>query len=231
MLPDTAEMVGFALSPQGTSLAVLDTAGLHVVDLATGAQRNWGRPPCFAGSLLGGANTDAMLSWAADGLHLATACGADPQRLIGVWLLDTAHGGNLIKYSERLVPGPVYAPNAQPPWDGVRLTGDGRTVVGVLEVPVPHRPATLGPIQELAEFSAQTGKLLRILNRMPVRNYVDFEQVLWASSSGNSLLVSDTRPYHGRRRAFFLLNDAGVLTGGHFTPLRGWSLDTMAVAF
>jgi hypothetical protein len=225
-------MMGFALSPQGTSLAVLDTAGLHVVDLATGAQRTWDRPPCFAGSLLGGANTDAMLSWAADGQHLATACGSEPQRWIGVWLLDTtAHGGNLIKDSQRLVPGPVYGPNAQPPWSGVRLTGDGRTVVGVVEVPVPHRPATLGPIQELAEFSAQTGKLLRILNRMPVWNYVDFEQVLWTSPSGDSLLVSDTRPYHGRRRAFFLLNGAGVLTGGHFTPLRGWSLDTMAAAF
>jgi hypothetical protein len=225
-------MVGLALSPQGTSLAVLDTAGLHIVDLATGAQRTWDRPPCFAGSLLGGTSTDAMLSWAADGRHLATACNADPQRWIGVWLLDTAApGGNLVKDSRLLVPGPVIAPNGQPPWDTVRLTADGSTVVGVLEVHDPHRSAILGPLQELAEFSARTGKLLRVLNRMPVWNWVDFEQVLWTSPSGHSLLVSDTKPYSGRRRAFFLLNDAGVLTGGHFTPLPGWSLDTMAVAF
>jgi hypothetical protein len=75
------------------------------------------------------------------------------------------------------------------------------------------------------------GNLLRVINRMPVWNWVDFEQVLWASPSGHTLLVSDTKPYHGGRRAFFLLNDAGLLTGHHFTPLPHWSLDTMAAAW
>jgi hypothetical protein len=227
--PDTNQLMNFALSPQGTSLAVIDTAGLHVIKLATGAQRTWDGPGCFAGSLLGGANTGAKLSWAADGWRLAIACDAHP---LGVWLLDTtAPGSNLVRDSQRLVRGPALGPNGQMPWDGVLLTTDARTVVGVLEVHDPHRPVALSPIQELTQFSARTGKLLRVLNRMPVWNFVDFEQVLWASPSGHSLLVSDTVPYQGRRRAFFLLNDAGVLTGHHFTPLPRWSLDTMAAAW
>jgi len=230
--PDMTELVNFALSPDGTSLAVLDISALHVFSLVTGAQRIWDRPSqCFGGVALGGANTDAMLSWAADSRHLATACNGGPPGMGGVWLLHTAVPGNSLTKGRLLVPGPPVAPNGQPPWNRVLLTADGRTVVGVLQVHDPHRPATLGPLQELAEFSAHTGKLLRLLNRMPVWNYADFEQVLWASPSGKSLLVSDTKPYAGHRRAFFLLNDAGVLTGGRFTPLPHWSLNTLAAAW
>lgn len=230
--PDMTELVNFALSPDGTSLAVLDISALHVFGLVTGAQRMWDRPSqCFGGVALGGANTDAMLSWAADSRHLATACNGGPPGVGGVWLLHTAVPGNSLTKGRLLVPGPPVAPNGQPPWNRVLLTADGRTVVGVLQVHDPHRPATLGPLQELAEFSAHTGKLLRLLNRMPVWNYVDFEQVLWASPSGKSLLVSDTKPYAGHRRAFFLLNDAGVLTGGRFTPLPHWPLNTLAAAW
>ena len=228
---DTDGLANFALSPRGTSLAVLDMRGLHVFNLATGTARTWDRPPCFAGSLIGGANTDAMLSWAADNRRLAFACNTPPHP-VGVWLLNTtAPGNNLLADSQSLVPGPEVKSNGQPPWNRVLLTGDGRTVVGVLEVHDPHRPVADSPLQELAEFSTHTGKLVRVINRMPVWNWVDFEQVLWASPSGHTLLVSDTKPYHGGRRAFFLLNDAGVLTGQHFTPLRHWSLNTMAAAW
>jgi hypothetical protein len=228
---DTADLANFALSPRGTSLAVLDLGVLHVFDLATGIGRAWHRPPCFTGSFLGGANTDAMLSWAADNRNLAFACNSLPDRF-GVWLLNTTGPGiSLIKGVPNLVLGPRVKANSQPPWRRVLLTGDGRTVVGVLEVQDPHHPAADPPLQEIAEFSAHTGKLVRVINRMPVWNWIDFEQVLWASPSGHTLLVSDTKPYHGRRRAIFLLNDAGVLTGHHFTPLPHWSLDTLAAAW
>ena len=227
--PDQAGLMGFALSPQGTSLAVLDDAGLRVVNLATGAQRTWNRPSCFAGSLIGGTTTDATLSWASDGQRLATVCSSRP---IGVWLLDTtATGGNLVKDSQPLVRGPALGRFGVPPWERALLTGDGRTVVGVLVVDDPQRPVALSPIQELAEFSARTGKLLRVLNRMPVWNFVDFEQVLWAGPSGRALIVANTTPYRGPRRAYFLLNNAGVLTGHHFAPLPHWSLDTLAAAW
>jgi hypothetical protein len=46
-----------------------------------------------------------------------------------------------------------------------------------------------------------------------------------------TLLVSDTTRYPGKRRAFFLLNNAGTLTGHHFVPLPHWSIDTMAAAW
>jgi hypothetical protein len=219
--PDQAELTGFALSPQGTSLAVLDDVGLHVVNLATGAQRNWDHPRCFLWSPLGDTTTDAKLSWTTDGRRLATVCLPD------VRLLNTtAPGRNPVKDSQLLVRGPVVGRFLQ-----VLLTRDARTVVGVLVVSHPLPPAANSPIQELAEFSARTGKLLRVLNRLPVLDFAGFERVLWASPSGHSLLVGNTVPYRSRHRDFFLLNDAGVLTGHQFTPLRHWSIDTLAAAW
>ena len=61
-------------------------------------------------------------------------------------------------------------------------------------------------------------------------NYTDDEQVLWASPTGHTLLVANTKPYPGRRRAFFLLGHAGLLTGHRFTPLP-WFTGTLAAAW
>jgi hypothetical protein len=54
--------------------------------------------------------------------------------------------------------------------------------------------------------------------------------VLWASPSGHTLVVANTKPYQGSRRAFFLLGHAGLLTGHHFRPLP-WYTNTLAAAW
>jgi hypothetical protein len=74
------------------------------------------------------------------------------------------------------------------------------------------------------------GRLLRVLNYLPVRNNADLEQVLWASPSGHMLLVANTKPYPWKRRAFFLLGRAGLLIGHRFTS-RPWFTDTLAEAW
>jgi hypothetical protein len=177
--------------------------------------------------MLGNGTTDALLSWAADSRHLAFAYNSDGSQM-GVYLLDTrAAGGNLLADSRRLVHAPAPGTNATP-WYQIRLTDGGRTVIGVLAAPNHHNPK--GAAQKLEEFSARTGRLLRVLNYLPVWNYTDVEQVLWASPSGHTLLIANTKPYQGRRRAFFLLGQAGLLTGHHFTPLP-WYTNTLAAAW
>jgi hypothetical protein len=94
----------------------------------------------------------------------------------------------------------------------------------------PNRRNPNGAAQKLEEFSARTGRLLRVLNYLPVWNYSGVEQVLWASPSGHTLLVANTRPYPAKRQAPFLLGPAGLLTGQRFTPLP-WFTDTPAAAW
>ena len=215
----------FALSPDGRSLAVADFTGLHIFNLPTGAQRTW--HPSLGGANLGNATTDALLSWAADSRHLAFAYNSDTSSM-GAYLLDTrAPGSNLLAGSRRLVHAPVPGTNATP-WYQVRLTADGRTVIAVLAAPNRRNPN--GAAQKLQEFSARTGRLLRVLNYLPVWNYTDVEQVLWASPSGHTLLVANTKPYPGKRRASFLLGHAGLFTGHRFTPLP-WFTNTLAAAW
>jgi hypothetical protein len=154
-----------------------------------------------------------MLAWACNG------------GLTGIYLLDTtAPGRNQIPNSRLAVRGVGDLVNNQI-LQQVLLTADGRTVVALTVLSYTRHGL---PTLKLAEFSASTGKLLRVLNHLPVSN---FKQVMWSSPSGQALLVSNTTPYQGRRSAFLLLNDAGVLTGQHFAPLPHWSLDTLAAAW
>lgn len=218
-------VLSFALSPGGTSLAVADFAAVRILNVSTGAQRTW--HPSLGGSFLGGATTDALLSWSANGRKLAFAYNSD-SNVMGAYLLDTtAPGSNLLASSRRLVHAPKPGTSATPWWQ-VRLTPDGRTVIAVLAARNHRDPH--GAAQKLEEFSARTGRLLRVLNYLPVANGSDIEQVLWNSPSGHTLLVANTKPYPGKQRAFFLLGHASLLTGQHFTPLP-WVTDTLAAAW
>jgi hypothetical protein len=213
----------FALSPHGTSLAVLDSAGVHVFNLATGAERSWWIPlrgGRYRLSLLGyfglGAGaTNAMLTWASDhvvafvSFRAPTLAGTMTGR--GVRFLDTrAAGTNLLVDSRLVVPQPRYTAGPAPYWRQALPTADGRGVLAVVEL-------TRGRLsQKLVEFSASTGQVIDVLNHIPVHR--NFEQVLWASPSGRSVLVSGTQPAGGSPGSAYL-SSPGILTGGHFTPI------------
>ena len=81
--------------------------------------------------------------------------------------------------------------------------------------------------QKLVTFSASTGELLRTLNHIPVHG--GYQQVLWASSSAQLLIVSGTQPGPAVG-SFNLRHSAGILSGGRFTPLP-WSNRTFAAAW
>jgi hypothetical protein len=213
----------FALSPNGRSLAVLDVAGVHVFSLATGAERTWwilvrgGR--VHLGLLgywaLGTGATNAMVAWQND-RTLAFVCYGAPNsagRLTGVGIrfLDTrAPGMNLLADSRLAVPQPKHLSGPAPYWRQALPTADGRTVVAVLEL------SKGGIHQELAEFSARTGQLTAVVNSIQIHG--NYEQVLWASPSGRSLLVTGTKPVSESPASRYMTNP-GILTGGHFTPI------------
>jgi hypothetical protein len=220
--PANAEVTDFALSPDGTLLAVAAGSGapvLYVFNLATGTERSW-LPQGIGTSTDVGATQDS-LSWTTDGRTLALIYWGRPNGG-GVRLLDVAARGSNLLANSRLAVGQPANAAGQAYWIQARVTPDGRTVVGIRDRG-PHFA------QQLVEFSAQTGQARRVLSDIPAI-YADNEKVEWASPSGGILIVTDAKSGHARPLGPFDEIDAGVLTGGHYTPLP-WSGDIFAAAW
>ena len=216
-----AGVTGLALSPDGTKLAIAEVypiaapPALHVVTLATGAERVWAATT--GGPTFGPGTTGEPLSWAGDGRTLAFVLAGTSVRLV-----DTAAASSSLLASSRLA---IPAPPGNPPsgWGQVMITPDGQTILAVIGSGAQPGAAR----QELVTFSARTGQQLHVLNRIPV--YGNSERVLWASPSGQVLVVSGTQP-GATVGPVNLGATAGVLRDGHFTPIP-WSNRTFAAAW
>jgi hypothetical protein len=233
--PAGTEIWSFALSPRGTSLAVLAWRGVQVFNLATGAVRTWrdypagkrayvhGRRLWLALSgyfALGSGATNAMLSWA--GTHTLAFVFYGRPGQGGIRLLDTrARGTDLLADSRLLVSPPKSIIDPGSYWRQVLPTVTGNGVFAVLEL-------TNGRLsQKLVEFSARTGQVVRVLNH--TRIHGNYEQVLWASLSGRSLVVSGTLPAGNSPGAAYLSRPV-LLTGGRSRPIP-WPGQTFAAAW
>jgi hypothetical protein len=213
--PPGAGVTGLALSPDGRKLAVAEVypiaapPALHVVTLATGAEQAWAA--ATGGPTFGPGATGEPLSWAQDGRTLAFAGSGTAVRL-----LNTAAAGSSLLASSRLV---VSAPNGDlfPYWDQVIITPDGQTIIAVIEIAAEAKNGHRVTVrQELVTFSARTGKLLHVLDRVPV--YGNPMHILWASPSGQVLIVSGTQP-GATVGPVNTGSTAGVLRDGRFTPI------------
>ena len=214
------EVVDFALSPDGTRLAVLSTdiltSKLSVFDVDTGAGRSWNVPGVTPSGV---GVTQVALSWAADNRTLAFFHD-------GLRLLHTDQPGSGLLADSRLVLKPASADF----WDQAQLTPDGHAVIIA-----SHNPAGKMFSQRLLRFSARAGKVVRVLRSTTSRDgrdevtYGSYERVHWMSPSGDVLIVTDSQP-GVRSRAPFAAVDAGMLTGGHYTPLP-WSENTFTAAW
>lgn len=218
--PPALGVSDLALSPNGALLAFEDAGhgrSLFVFNTATGAERAW-VPPGMGSRVIYGAW--GSLSWTADGRTLALIYGGIPGKG-GIRLLDVAaHGSNLLANSRLAVGQPKNA-GVRAYWLQAQVTPDGHTIIAIRN-PAAHFS------QQLGEYSARTGKLLRVLSDIRFR-YGGYEKVEWVSPSGNVLIVLDARRggkvLHGYDDA-----NAGVLRDGHYTPLP-WPSRTFAAAW
>jgi hypothetical protein len=226
-IPNSAAPTGtrvwdLALSPDGTRLAVaagVKVPHLSVVNVATGATRTWS-PGGIGTNLANGVNQNS-LSWAADNRSLALIYWGERGRS-GIRVLDTAAPGSSLVSNSRLVVGQPATGDAY--WLQARLTPDAHAIIANRD------RSRRGFSQQLVEFSAGTGKAVRVLSESTHHLYGNDEQVLWMSPSGDTLIVTDAVPAHDHSRASFADVDAGMLVHGHYTPLP-WSGNTSIAAW
>jgi hypothetical protein len=219
-------VTGIALSPDGSKLAVVLASSqasqppktIQVIALATGATHDW----TWTGA--GSIGTQDFsgtqpLSWAAGSRTLAFQLWTGKQ--LSVHLLDTAASGSSLRSARQA----VSIPTSNLDNGNSLLTPDGRTVVyaeAPARIDVPQVKAKL----RFAEFSVRTGKLLRTLDPWwfsYTLGIIPYQQVLWTSSSGRTLIVISppgTSPAgHWVRHPVAPV--IGVLTGNHFTAIPG----------
>jgi hypothetical protein len=230
-LPAHATLSAMALSPDGAFLAAEIAPGpalgplshLYVFNLATGTSRTWSYqtrygPSAPAGLGYGGVNAGA-LSWTADGKRLAfVGPGLSAQGPSAVRLLDvTVPGSDLGANSRPIAPPPPGDKAGELSWRAAIVTPDGQAAVIVEELATDGAPVRVR--DRLLKVSAATGRVT-VLNDLNVLAGYQYEQIMYASPDGSTLVVS------GARRG----DTAGILRGNHYTPLP-WSRDIAIAAW
>jgi hypothetical protein len=143
------------------------------------------------------------LSWTADGRYVAFVWGST------VRLLDTRAPGSDLLAGSRTVAVWTVGQSVQSMWGGAIITPDGRTVLGVEEIPATPS----GIIRELlVTFATATGRQTAILDNLDALRLNGYEEVLYTNAAGSVLVVTYLRP--GR--------NATILHDGRSTPIP-WS--------
>jgi len=224
--PETAIISGLAVSPDGSKFAVslLGRTNLQigskiqVFSLATGAGREWAWPgKGMIGDIPIGVGGPGEMSWEANSRTLLfqvtrrTRSG-DPGQLR---LLDTAaHAGSLLASSTK-IPLPAdevgwQHNNATHRIIGVPLiTGDGTKLVASF-FHSSAAPKVFG--FTITEFSARTGKPVRVVYQRRTDTEAGSTDVIWVNNTGSAMIA--IRPLPGHRTSVL-----GVQTPAKFTPL------------
>jgi hypothetical protein len=230
---------GMALSPDGSKLAValgdssVGGPAVQVFDVATGSERVWRWPG--GGPVTNNAGGEGeVLSWAADNRTLAFQQWVTGN-IIHLRLLDTTAPGTSLRAASRLL---LTWPGDGATWHYVHgkisnvlfgfsaiITPDGSKIVAATEDLTKH---PLSSELAFTEFSAATGKVVKVLGRWPIPGLYpgQVQDVLWTNSSGSRLIVLAHKPGvpakvpHSGNAADYGI-EFGVLEGNRFTPLPG----------
>ncbi len=202
-------LYGVALSPSGTELAIsVQTSHIvvrvSVYSLTTGAVRSW-QHTGFVGS---GPYDSVALSWSSRGtLAFNWYQPFAVDRPASTFLLNTATaGGNLIARSRQVVRWANLPDGFGPQGDAV-VTPDGTKIVApVFRATGPF----LTGVFAIEEFSAATGRVVRILDKTKSDWFID--SVEWTNPSGSVLVVGMPAKPGGKAVL-------GVLRGNKLTPI------------
>jgi hypothetical protein len=237
-LPSGALMIGFALSPDGSQLAIAvqpnnvktnSLQEIRVYSLRTDAVRTWS-----AGGFIEAGFGNPSVSWTADERTLAFDWSNENGAQLGLYLLNLRAGGtNLLAASREAVslwppsagmPAARFGAGPQPTCqeDSV-ITPDGTTIVcGAITMikssVAPTGSGGAGPgalprgaKTEFLEYSTVTGLVTRILGRWTFGSIGALSvDVLWSDESGSVLIGVIPNAEGGR---------VGVIRGNEFTPL------------
>jgi hypothetical protein len=239
-VPRGATISGFALARDGSKLAMALRGGVNggpgpeiqVFSLATGARRVWTWPG--GGPITNNAGGNGqVLSWTADGRTLAF------QQWVGnsidVRLLDATTPGGSLQSDSRLALQWKHdaesfhfvhgkASNIIEGFSAL-ITGDGTKIVAATVSETRH---PLNSELAFTEFSATTGKIVKVLGRWPIPGLYpgQTQDVLWTNSSGSTLIVlahvpgPPVRDPSSTNSAGYQI-EFGVQRGNQFTPLPG----------
>jgi hypothetical protein len=204
------QLAGVALSPDGTRLALDLRRSIEVITLATRAKRVWRWP---GGGWVGNFKPlGQVLSWTADGRMLAfQQWGGRFNNTAHVRILDTTAPGSSLLSAKLVVtlpdqPGVLTLDVA----GNTLITPDGSKIIAPT-MTAARKPSYATALQ-ITEFSARTGKIVRSLDQFRFGSPGPYQNVLWTSPSGATLIVSDPRgKAHGAV--------TGVLSGNRFTAL------------
>jgi hypothetical protein len=210
------QVLSIALTADGTKLAVATLIrpgatnavyGIDVVDLANGSSRVWEAHPATSGALsvwldgLRWAQSDRLLAFRWDGAVMSPYA--------GFYLLDTAAPDTNLLSARKIVP--VIAGNRL--IDNAIVTAGGRRLLAAVFFRSKDqrwgRPA-------IAELSARTGRILRLLYQSPGPATTGQDLVMAADSSGHHILVivADGRRNPGRPQLAL-----GRIDDGRYTKL------------
>jgi Tol biopolymer transport system component len=230
---------GIALSPDGSKLAValrdasVGGPAIQVFDVATGSEQVWTWPG--GGPVTNNAGDEGeVLSWAADNRTLAFQQWVTGE-IIHLRLLDTTTPGGSLQAASRLV---LRWPGDGATWHYVHgkisnvlfgfsaiITPDGSKIVAATEDLTKH---PLSSALAFTEFSAATGKVVKVLGRWPIPGLYpgQTQDVLWTNSSGSTLIVLAHKPGVPTKDPRSINSagygiEFGVLHGNQFTPLPG----------
>jgi hypothetical protein len=212
-LPANSQITAMALAPDGQSLAVVTMAAvgmateLRIYAIGTGSTRVWHSPRCgmlcIGDGLLGPAATQAI-SWTADGRTLALEYNrglrllnvrAQTSNLLTASRLVQLHGAPLGWPGESVLDGQ---------WRVVSVAPDGKSVFIGVQFHAYR--------EDLLRFSTKTGALISVLNHLSVGPRRTWEQLLWSSRDGSTVVLTGIR----------LGATAGIVRGRGYTPIP-WS--------
>jgi len=215
LIPERWRVNALAVSPDGSRLAVaLEPPGaerprLQLFSMTTGALlREWG----VNTSRPGAAPVIGFMSWAPDGRTLECSY---PLHGNGAALLDVTRPGRSLLGNSTIVQFPKWAALT----GNLTVTDGGRLIASAADVANAHNIVTGWVV---AEFSASTGKAVRIFHRQSFRGGnqpMGPATVWWASPSGRLLIAS---PAPGGPGASQASTGLGVFTGHRYIPLP-WS--------